>query len=111
MKKTRKRLWVYVVGMFFSAGMAVYGFWSLKVFASSVQLTKALLKGAAFYHPWKVWLKVSKAYVQHSGNWDPAASAHFIFNCMHGMAYIGILLLALFIFLFVFELIRKGNSR
>ena len=109
MTKLRKRFWVYLAGMMVSILSAGYGFWSVRVFRIASHSATADLKSAPFYHPWPVWTGVSKMYIQHTGNWDPAASGHFIASCMLTMTYLGMLLFLLFAALVVFEFVRRSK--
>jgi len=98
-----------VMGFILSIGGIFYGTWSLVIFRSGPSLEA--MQRTPFFHPWQVWSRVAKAYMERTGNADPAAAADFVSNCMFAEIFLGILLLIVCIVFLVIMLVRKSQSR
>ena len=109
-KRFKKYRRVYLVmGFVLSIASMIYGFWSFRVFrgASYGKLSLSELKEAPFFHPWTVWNRLAHIYVEKTGNWDPAASGHFLSTCMLTMIYAGIALLMICSIVLVVKIVRN----
>ena len=107
----RKRFWPVYLGMGFvlSIGGIVYGVWSMVVFRSGPTLSE--MQQTPFYHPWQVWSRVARAYMEQTGNADPAAAAGFVSNLMFAEIFLGVLLLVACIACLIIALIRRTRSK
>ena len=109
MKRFKKYGPVYLVmGFVLSIAGIVYGSWSLAVFRSGPRLAE--MQRTPFFHPWQVWSKVARSYMERTGNTDPAAAAEFVSNLMFTEIFLGILLLIVCIIFAVIMLIRKSED-